>query len=132
MNRIEARGHGQTSRSVQLQEDAPSFHLDRVDAQRLGGGVTSGHSGAHVETALVQRALDLMPLQESIAQAGVAVRAQVVQRMQRVGDVKTFENFIVELPPGTDGLVLPGQGGGGFGPGGLPPGLGGGGKIQMP
>jgi hypothetical protein len=29
-------------------------------------------------------------------------------------------------------LVLPGQGGGGFGPGGLPPGLGGSGKIQMP
>ncbi len=30
-------------------------------------------------------------------------------------------------------LVLPGQGGGGgFGPGGVPPGLGGGGKIQMP
>jgi hypothetical protein len=29
-------------------------------------------------------------------------------------------------------LVLPGQGGGGFGPGGLPPGLGGGGKLQMP
>jgi regulator of protease activity HflC (stomatin/prohibitin superfamily) len=31
------------------------------------------------------------------------------------------------------GLVLPGQAGGAFGPGGLPPGLGGGrGKIQMP
>lgn len=28
--------------------------------------------------------------------------ARLKHRMQRVGDVKTFENFIVELPPGVD------------------------------
>lgn len=28
--------------------------------------------------------------------------ARLKPRMQRVGDVKTFDNFVVELPPGTD------------------------------
>lgn len=49
---------------------------------------------------------------------------------------EAFERTMRELQElrrqSASSLVLPGQGGGGFGPGGLPPGLGGGGKIQMP
>ena len=49
---------------------------------------------------------------------------------------EAFERTMRELQElrrqSTSSLVLPGQGGGGFGPGGLPPGLGGGGKLQMP
>lgn len=48
---------------------------------------------------------------------------------------EAFERTMRELQElrrqASSSLVLPGQGGG-FGPGGLPPGLGGGGKIQMP
>jgi hypothetical protein len=49
---------------------------------------------------------------------------------------EAFERTMRELQElrrqASSSLVLPGQGGGGFGPGGLPPGLGGGGKLQMP
>jgi len=49
---------------------------------------------------------------------------------------EAFERTLRELQElrrqASSSLVLPGQGGAGFGPGGLPPGLGGGGKIQMP
>jgi len=49
---------------------------------------------------------------------------------------EAFERTMRELQElrrqSASSLVLPGQGGPGFGPGGLPPGIGGGGKIQMP
>ena len=49
---------------------------------------------------------------------------------------EAFERTMRELQEmrrqSASSLVLPGQGGGGFGPGGMPPGLGGSGKIQMP
>lgn len=64
--------------------------------------------------------------------------ASLAEAVQKYGDAarEAFERAMRELQDmrrqAASSLVLPGQGGGGFGPGGLPPGLGGGGKIQMP
>ncbi len=63
--------------------------------------------------------------------------ATLAEAVERYGDAarEAFERTMRELQElrrqSASSLVLPGQGGG-FGPGGLPPGMGGGGKIQMP
>ena len=62
----------------------------------------------------------------------------LAEAVERYGDAarEAFERTLRELQDmrrqQASSLVLPGQGGGGFGAGGIPPGLGGGGKIQMP
>lgn len=64
--------------------------------------------------------------------------ANLAEAVQKYGTAakEAFDRTLRELQDmrrqAASSLVLPGQGGAGFGPGGLPPGLGGGGKIQMP
>jgi hypothetical protein len=62
-------------------------------------------------------------LAEAVAAYGATARAAFERTMRDLQEMRRQS---------ASSLVLPGQGGGGFGAGGLPPGLGGGGKIQMP
>ena len=67
--------------------------------------------------------IEAASLAEAVAGYGDAAREAFERTMRELQDLRR---------QAASSLVLPGQGGGGFGPGGLPPGLGGGGKIQMP
>jgi hypothetical protein len=62
-------------------------------------------------------------LAEAVSAYGATARAAFERTMRDLQEMRRQS---------ASSLVLPGQGGGGFGPGGLPPGLGGSGKIQMP
>lgn len=70
--------------------------------------------------------IEAATLAEAVAGYGAAAREAFERTMRELQEMRRQS---------ASSLVLPGQGGGGFGPGGLPPGLGGvggGGKIQMP
>jgi hypothetical protein len=67
--------------------------------------------------------IEAASLAEAVAGYGAAAREAFERTMRELQELRRQS---------ASSLVLPGQGGGGFGPGGLPPGLGGGGKIQMP
>ena len=62
-------------------------------------------------------------LAEAVSKYGDAAREAFERAMRELQDLRR---------QASSSLVLPGQGGGSFGPGGVPPGLGGGGKIQFP
>jgi hypothetical protein len=70
--------------------------------------------------------IEATSLSQAVAGYGDAARKAFDQTMRELQELRRQS---------ASSLVLPGQGGGGFGAGGLPPGLGGvggGGKIQMP
>jgi hypothetical protein len=67
--------------------------------------------------------IEATSLSQAVAGYGDAARVAFDQTMRELQELRRQS---------ASSLVLPGQGGGGFGAGGLPPGLGGGGKIQMP
>lgn len=67
--------------------------------------------------------IEAQSLSQAVVGYGEAARKAFDQTMRELQEMRRQS---------ASSLVLPGQGGGGFGPGGLPPGLGGGGKIQMP
>ena len=68
------------SRSVELQLDPVAGEARRVGGERDLGRRAGRGAGADVEAALVQRALDLVAFEQAVAQARVAVRAEVVGR----------------------------------------------------
>lgn len=65
--------------------------------------------------------IEAATLAEAVAGYGEAARAALERTVKELQDMRR---------QAASGLVLPGQGG--FGAGGVPPGLGGSGKIQMP
>jgi hypothetical protein len=67
--------------------------------------------------------IEAKSLAEAVAGYGLAAGEAFERTMRELQELRRQS---------ASSLVLPGQGGGGFGPGGMPPGLGGGGKIQMP
>jgi len=67
--------------------------------------------------------IEACSLAEAVSAYGATARAAFERTMRDLQEMRRQS---------ASSLVLPGQGGGGFGPGGLPPGLGGSGKIQMP
>ena len=71
--------------SVELQLDLVAREPRRPGRERHFGRRARRRAGANVEAALVMRALDLVPFEEAVAQARIAVRAAVGGR---VGEVR--------------------------------------------
>ena len=71
--------------------------------------------------------IEAASLAEAVAKYGGAAQVAVEKTVKELQDLRRQAASGLVIPQGSGGM-----GGGGFGPGGIPGGLGGGGKIQLP
>jgi hypothetical protein len=99
---------------------------------RIDGSADPARATSYIGEAQMMTNMGALPITFEIEAASLA------EAVEKYGDAakEAFERTVRELQDlrrqAASSIVLPGQGGGGFGPGGMPPGLGGGGKIQVP
>jgi hypothetical protein len=100
---------------------------------RSDGSADPGRRTVYVGEAQMMTNVGALPISFEIEAGGLA------EAVEKYGDYarEAFERAIRELQDmrrqAASSLVIPGAGGGGaFGPGGMPPAMGGGGKIQLP
>lgn len=93
------------------------------DAARKTNYVGEAQIMTNVGALPISFEIEAASLTEAVAGYAAAAREAFERTMRELQEMRRQS---------ASSLVLPGQGGGAFGAGGLPPGLGGGGKIQMP
>lgn len=100
---------------------------------RIDGTVDPARRTQYVGEAQMMTNMGPLPISFDIEAASLAQAVEFYAEAAK----DAFERTVKELQDlrrqAASSLVIPGAGGAGFGPGGIPPGLGGGGgKIQMP
>jgi hypothetical protein len=130
-----------TAADLDIKMDASSLYREEIYTDRrigtiralvpvdTNGGVDPGRATAYMGEAQIMTQMGPLPVSFEIEAHSLAEAVSGYAEAASVAVDRTVRELQEMRRQAASGLVIPGQGGGGFGPGGLG---GGGGKIQMP
>ena len=129
-----------TAADLDIKMDASSLYREEIYTDRrigtiralvpvdANGGVDPARPTAYMGEAQIMTQMGPLPVSFEIEANSLGEAVVGYAEAAKVAVERTVRELQDMRRQAASGLVIPGQGGGGFGPGGL----GGGGKIQMP